>query len=186
MTAVAEFVSKKKFRRMRGFERTSALLAQRVRKGGESRGFAVSRLLTHWAEVVGTDLAAMARPVEISYGREGFGGTLTLLTTGAQAPLLEMQSATIREKVNACYGYAAIARIRITQIAATGFAEGRVDFDHAPRLETGARGPSSEARQAAGKLAAPVRDDGLRAALETLGGHVLSARTDISNKGPKR
>ena len=34
----------------RGFEPTWALLGDRVRKAGESRGFAVSRVLTHWPE----------------------------------------------------------------------------------------------------------------------------------------
>ena len=39
-------------RRGRGFEPASGLLKDRIRAAGESRGFAVSRLLTHWAEVV--------------------------------------------------------------------------------------------------------------------------------------
>ncbi len=44
-------------RRMRGFERTSGLLQDRIRKAGETRGFAVARLLTHWAEIVGEEIA---------------------------------------------------------------------------------------------------------------------------------
>jgi hypothetical protein len=40
---------------------------------------------------------------------------LVILTTGAQAQMLEMQLPQLREKVNACYGYNAISRIRITQ-----------------------------------------------------------------------
>lgn len=183
MTVVAEVKASKTARRMRGFERTSSLVASRVRKGGESRGFAVSRLLTQWPEVVGPDIAAMARPVEISYGRGSFGGTLTLLTTGAMAPLLEMQSAQIREKVNACYGYAAISRIRVTQTAPTGFAEGRVAFDHAPKVAAAENTPTSAARRAAHDVAAKVEDEGLRDALERLGGHVLSAAKHKDDEG---
>ena len=52
-------------RRMRGFETAAQLLAQRVRVAGESRGFAVARLLTHWDEVVGPEIAAHARPVKV-------------------------------------------------------------------------------------------------------------------------
>ena len=59
----------------KGFKRTATLLGDRIRKAGESRGFAVSRVLTHWAEIVGSDLAQMCRPVEVSYGRGGFGAT---------------------------------------------------------------------------------------------------------------
>ncbi|MCU0856622.1 MAG: DUF721 domain-containing protein [Rhodobacteraceae bacterium] len=59
-------------RRARGPERAGALLASRIRAAGESRGFAVSRLLTHWAEIAGEDVARVTEPVEVSYGK-GFG-----------------------------------------------------------------------------------------------------------------
>ncbi|MBI1220202.1 MAG: DUF721 domain-containing protein [Rhodobacteraceae bacterium] len=159
-------------RRMRGFEPAAGLLKDRLRTAGESRGFAVTRLLTQWAEIVGDDIAANAVPVKIGYGRGGLGATLTLLTTGARAPMLEMQKDRIRDRVNACYGYAAIARVMITQTAATGFAEGQVAFGAAPAAET--TKPSAEAVQAATEAARPVHDPGLRAALEALGQNVLT------------
>lgn len=158
-----------KLRRMRGFERASGLVTTQVRGASESRGFAVSRLLTHWAEVVGPDIARISRPVNVSYGR-GFGATLTVLTTGAEAPMLDMQKAMIQERVNACYGYKAIHKLRITQTAATGFAEGRAQFDHAPKAAEDLPEPPPEAKQAAENVA----DDGLRSALERLGANVLS------------
>ena len=155
-------------RRKRGFERAASLVAGRVRGAGESRGFAVSRLLTHWADVAGPDVARIARPVDVSYGR-GFGATLTLLTTGANAPMLEMQKDTIRERVNACYGYAAIQKVRITQTAATGFAEGQAVFDPAPKAHPEQAAIRAEARTAA----KDVDDDDLRAGLlgDELPGH---------------
>ena len=159
---------------MRGFERTSTLVASRVRTAGETRGFAVSRLLTHWPEVVGEDIAAISRPVEVSYGRGGFGATLTLLTTGAQAPMLEMQAERIREKVNACYGYAAISRVRITQTAPTGFAEGQADFSHAPKPAPEAAAFTPATIATARAVAQDITDPGLRAAIERLGSHVLA------------
>ncbi|MBN2907449.1 MAG: DUF721 domain-containing protein [Rhodobacteraceae bacterium] len=159
-------------RRMRGFERTSSLLQTRIRRVGEKRGFAVSRLLTHWAEIVGPDIARIARPVEVKYGREGLGATLSVLTTGAQAPMLEMQKEAIREKVNACYGYNAISRIRLTQTAATGFAEGQAQFAPAPKPVP--RAPDPDLCRRASALSGDVHDAGLRAALEALGQNVLS------------
>ncbi|MYA90189.1 MAG: DUF721 domain-containing protein [Boseongicola sp. SB0662_bin_57] len=155
-------------RRERGFERASSLVSGRVRAAGEHRGFAVSRLLTHWAEVAGPDIARVSRPVEVTYGR-GLGATLTLLTTGPEAPMLEMQKDRIRERVNACYGYGAIEKIRITQTAATGFGpldaiSGRKDSDiRAPKPI------SATAKEAAGG----IQDEGLREALERLGSNVL-------------
>ncbi|HBQ36479.1 MAG TPA: DUF721 domain-containing protein [Rhodobacteraceae bacterium] len=158
-------------RRSYGFQRTSKLLQARIREAGETRGFAVTRLLTHWVEIVGENTARMARPVDVKYGREGFGATLTLLTTGAQAPMLEMQKETLRERVNACYGYTAISRIRITQTSATGFAEGQAQFTAAPKTQKAA--PSPEIKQAARNVVAPVADQGLRDALEALGENII-------------
>lgn len=159
-------------RRKRGFERAASLVAGRVRSAGESRGFAVTRLLTHWPEIVGPDIAAAARPVEINYGR-GFGATLTLLTTGAQAPMLEMQKDAIRDKVNACYGYSAIQTVRLTQTAATGFAEGRVQFDARP---TDAVRQETAVPEAVSEAADGIGDANLRMALERLGANVLSRK----------
>lgn len=157
----------------RGFKRTSSLLQERIRSASESRGFAQSRLLTHWAEIVGEDIAAIARPVNVSYGRQGLGATLTVLTTGAQAPMLEMQKEKLRDKVNAVYGYNAISRLRITQTAPTGFSDGQVSFEHQskPKIKPA---PEPETLQQAARLAAPVGDTSLRAALESLGRNVLS------------
>lgn len=155
-----------------GFKSASKLLETRIRKAGETRGFAVTRLLTHWEEIAG-DLAQMARPVDVSYGRQGFGATLTLLTTGAMAPMVEMQKEKLREKVNAVYGYNAISKVRITQTAATGFAEGQVDFatrKAAPEKPA----PRPEVIAKARDVAGDVGDEGLRSALEALARNVLS------------
>ena len=103
---------------------------------------------------------------------DGFGATPTVLTTGASAPLVQMQAPAIRDRVNACYGYNAIARITITQTAPTGFADGQVAFAPAPRREPPPPDPATT--ETARGLALGVGDDGLRAALEALGEKVLS------------
>ncbi len=156
-----------------GFAHTAKLLEGNIRKASESRGFAQSRVLTHWAEIAGADIAAISRPVEISYGRGGFGATLTLLTTGANAPVLEMQKEKLRERINAVYGYNAITRLRVTQTAATGFAEGQADFVHRPKQVEKTR-PDPDQTARARSVTAEVGDDSLRAALERLGANVIS------------
>ncbi len=155
----------------RGFSRAATLMQGRIRKASEERGFAVTRLLTHWSEVVGDATAQIATPVNVSYGKGGMGATLTLLTTGAQAPMLEMQKEQIREKVNACYGYCAISRVRITQTAPTGFAEGRVAFAPAPKVN---KTHDPAVKSAAKALSNTVENDDLRAALAALGANVLT------------
>jgi hypothetical protein len=161
----------------RGFKRTATLLSDQIRRAGESRGFAVSRLLTHWPEVVGEDIAAIARPVNIGYGRGGFGATLTVLTTGAQAPMLEMQKEQLRAKVNAVYGYNAISRIRLTQTAPVGFAEGQAQFRHAQQAKKPVSTPEID-RQAV-ETAKPIQNDSLREALERLGRNVMTKQKNL-------
>lgn len=160
----------------KGFARTASLLTGKIRKASESRGFAQSRLLTNWAEVVGDDAAAISRPVEVSYGRGGMGATLTLLTTGANAPILEMQKEQLRVRVNAVYGYNAIARVRVTQTAATGFAEGRVAFEHVAKKKVKAPDPALRAQ--ATKNAAHIGDESLREALARLGENILNKQNN--------
>lgn len=167
-------------RRMRGFEPAAQLLTQRIRAAGESRGFAVARLLTHWDEIAGPEMASATRPVKVQYGREGFGATLTLLVSSAQAPMVQMSLPRLIERVNAAYGYAAISRITLTQTAATGFAEGQTPFSAAPA----AKAPDPVLTEKAATLAKPIHDETLRSALETLGQNILTRRT--STEGQKR
>ncbi len=158
-------------RRRRGFERASALLSSHIRAPAEKRGFAETKLLTHWADIVGTEIAAVALPLRITYGR-GFGGTLVLLTTGANAPVLEMRGQEIVERVNACYGYRAVARVQVTQTAPTGFSEGQVAFGPAPKPAPAEPDPARLA--AATKGIETIEDAGLRAALEALARKVVT------------
>ncbi len=164
----------------RGFKQTASLVQTRIRHAAESRGFAQVRLLTHWAEIVGSRTAALCRPVEVSYGRGGMGATLTVLTTGPQAPMLEMQKEQIRDRVNAAYGYNAIARLRITQTAPTGFAEGQAQFAPAPPQAPPA--PAPEVLSKARAMAAGTQDETLRATLETLATHFISKQSRAAKR----
>ncbi|WP_149588576.1 DUF721 domain-containing protein [Tabrizicola flagellatus] len=157
--------------RMRGFEPAFGLMKDALRVAGESRGFAVARLLTHWAEVAGEDMARRTRPVKIGYGKGGFGATLTLLVKASEAPMVQMALPQLKERVNAVYGYAAIQHIHLTQTAATGFAEGQAEFTPAPKAAKPAD-PAVAARAAI--VAEGVSDPGLRSALEQLAQNILT------------
>ncbi len=157
----------------KGFARTSSLLEQRIRKASEQRGFAQTRLLTHWEEIAGADLAAVTRPVDVKYGRQGFGATLTLLTTGANAPIVEMQKEQLRTKVNQIYGYNAISRIRVTQTAPIGFSEGQASFQHRTKRAKKPETPEP-IKMAAREATGDIHNDGLRSALERLAQNVMS------------
>lgn len=160
-------------RRKRGFERAASLVSGELRGPAEKRGFAEARLLTHWPEIVGAEIAEMALPVRITYGR-GFGGTLILLTTGANAPILEMKREEVVDRVNTCYGYRAVSRVQVTQTAPTGFAEGQVAF--APKPKPAKAPPDPERLKQATAGLTHIEDEGLRAALAVLARNVLTNR----------
>lgn len=157
--------------RMRGFEPAFGLMKDAVRSAGESRGFAVARLLTHWAEAVGEEMARRTRPVKIGYGKGGMGATLTLLVKATEAPMVQMALPQLKDRVNAVYGYAAISHIHLTQTAATGFAEGQAEFTPAPKP---AKHPDPALTAQAQAVAEGVTDPSLRSALEQLAQNILT------------
>ena len=141
-------------------------------KTAGAAGFAQMRLLTHWADIVGAEIASIAHPVKVSYARQGNGARLTLLARPARAPELQMQLPRIKERVNASYGYSAISDIRITQSGdSSGFAAPISAFTHdqpAPQL------PKAQAEKLQ-QVVADVTDPQLRILLESLGENILLA-----------
>ena len=82
-----------------------------------------------------------------------------------------MQLPQLREKVNACYGYNAISRIRITQTAPVGFSTGKALFGARPKNTTPAPCPATA--QKAKAIACEIKDDSLRAALAAFGENIM-------------
>jgi len=157
-------------RRARGFVQTSGILHGKIRKATEKRGFVETRLLTHWAEIVGQAMAAITKPVKVGYSQQGMGATLTVLTNGANAPMVQAELPKLKDRVNACYGNGAIARIRITQTAATGFAEMQKPFE--AKVEKPKVSPIQ--KQQVAQSVDGLKDDTLRQALETLGQNIIT------------
>ncbi|MEM9011899.1 MAG: DciA family protein [Pseudomonadota bacterium] len=165
------------------FAHAGGLISAGLRRAGEKRGFAETRLLTQWAEIAGQEIAAIARPTRVRYGQGGFGATLTLCVEGAHGPTLEMQLPQLRERINACYGYNAIARIRLVQTAETGFAEPAAPFAPAPgapgaeaHTSVTPRTLTEEQKTALSRATDAVADKDLRTALQKLGSNVLTRR----------
>ena len=157
----------------RGFKHGSALFEPFIRKAAKKRGFSTSRILTTWPEIAGEEVADISRPVKVSYSGLGFGGTLTLLTTGPYAPIIEMRKEYLRERVNAVYGYNAIARIKVTQTSAISFFNGKPTFKNRSENE-GESNPDSEITRESANIVDGIENDDFRKALETLGRNVLS------------
>lgn len=159
----------KQFRRYgkRGFSRLSDAAKALIRPPLAKRGFAESRLLTDWDSVVGVQIGSLCRPLRLSHAaREGLGGTLTIGVLGARALEAQHLEPMIIERVNAHYGYRAVARIRISQVSAEMFV--RAAPPPTPPQ------PSEAQAEFLRSTVAPVADEGLRESLERLGRNIAT------------
>lgn len=137
------------------------------------RGFAKAELIAVWPEIAGPMHAACTAPEKIVWPRHRDGddppaGTLFIRADGPRAIFVQHELPQIVERVNAFFGYRAVAQARIVQ--------GPV----------GARAPAPPAAEPADpaaeeravSLVAAVDDDALRAALQRLGRGVFTKRRD--------
>ncbi len=144
----------------RGGKKTAvlgALIPRLTRPAFERYGFATAQLITDWPEVVGKQLARKCRPTRLKWPKLPGAGTAdgprpgaTLHLQVAPAFALEIQyaSAQIRERINAYFGYRAVAEIRLTQCG-----------DITAQATTSATNPAADrTRLAAAKPTAPRLD----------------------------
>ncbi len=161
-------------RRIHRFAPAAALIAAPVAAVGRRRGLGDGRLLAHWAEIAGSELGRLTRPVKLSRSRGGQGATLTLACEGAQAPVVQMRAPEILARVNTVMGPGAVGRIVLIQSAGlalpSGMAEPPAPWTAAPRAAP------AEVTGKAADLVAGVADPGLRRALEGLAARILARR----------
>lgn len=82
------------------------------------RGFVQTRLLTHWPQIAGGDIAAKCSPRDVKFPpNRRRNGTLTLQVTGNHALEIQHSEAVILEKLAGYFGYRAIDRIKLVQVA---------------------------------------------------------------------
>lgn len=161
----------------RGFRPTGALVRAPVREASGKRGFAEIRVLTDWDAIMGETLAAACRPVKIAHHRGAdLGATLVVLAEGPRAPEVEMLAPRIVERVNGYYGYRAVSRVSVTQIAGAGLAEGSREFDRRGAPERAGFVVSEADAAEVGRVVAEVEDESLRAALDRLGRNICKRR----------
>jgi hypothetical protein len=92
----------------------SSLTAATLRR----RGFERPEVVLRWPEIAGPVIAAQARPQKIMFpAGKRTDGTLHLATTSAGAAELQYYSIQILERVNACFGYAAVTHLRLNHVA---------------------------------------------------------------------
>jgi hypothetical protein len=84
------------------------------------QGFASIELVTHWADIVGQEVAALAEPLKISWPRRADRGdaepaTLILRVEGPAAIEIQHLAPVILAQVNRFLGWRAVGRISLRQ-----------------------------------------------------------------------
>ena len=150
---------KRKFKTLRA----GSLLSKQIGRVAESRGFAHARLLTEWEAIVGAEIARLVTPLKVGYSKRDLGATLHVTVRPGAAPEVQMQERLICERVNTCYGYNAVTRLRIVSAGPPQkpLPKGRLRKPMPPAP------PEVRAKTAA--TLADVKDPALRRALEALG-----------------
>jgi hypothetical protein len=159
----------------RGMRRVADLLDDCLKPAAKKRGFATTDLFRNWAEIVGARYAGATQPERLSWprrlddgGEQGFEpATLIVRCEGARALLFQHEAPVILERINATFGFPAVARLKIVQKPIA-----RPYVPRPPRLRP--LSPAQEAHVA--EITAEITDDGLRRALVDLGRAVLGAK----------
>jgi hypothetical protein len=177
-----------------GARAVGSFLPQLTRKAFARYGFSTAALLTDWAAIVGPELARSTAPERLKWprrpqpveedgersARARQGATLIVRVEGARALEVQFAAPQILERINAYFGHAAVAHLRLLQ---------------APVEPDGHAHPARKARAAAKDLAgAAASRDGalsarcreleaipagaLRSALQRLGEAISAARSD--------
>jgi hypothetical protein len=76
-------------------------------------GFADPALVLRWADIVGSEVARIARPIRLT--ENATGGVLTVLSEPAAALFLQHESRALCERINTYLGHNAVAKLRFIQ-----------------------------------------------------------------------
>ena len=138
-------------------------------------GFSEAQMVSHWSAVVGEDLARRLAPERLSFTRgERRDGTLRLRVDPGFALEAQHREPQILERINAFFGYRAVARLTLIQ--------GPLPRTAASRYRPPRKLVETE-RATLERAVTQISDPGLRDALQRLGEAVIG--TDASPRSDK-
>jgi hypothetical protein len=142
------------------------MIPQVAGKALGKKGLGYGKLVTDWATIVGADLSEVTAPVKLAFPKgERTDATLTIEIVPARAIEVQHSMPQLIERVNAVFGYRAVARIKMVQRPPT-----RV----APMANLRPLSLSEESELV--ELTQIVPEGELRVALESLGRAVTASR----------
>ncbi|MGI9435699.1 MAG: DUF721 domain-containing protein [Geminicoccaceae bacterium] len=162
-------MTKRRGRSTGGLRRIPDLLGRVLDPAAKRRGIAEARLLTDWAKIIGSEIAAQCQPISLS--RDGL---LQIHVSGSAALELQHSELQVIERINTFFGRPTVTRLRLRQAP-------HQRRPLAPLRSVSPERPLSTDEQAAIDQAIdPVGDPALREALAALGTTLKRRR---SNRG---
>ena len=160
-----------------GIKAVGSFVPTLTRKAFEKYGFSAASLITDWPTIAGRELAVYTAPERLKWPRAAEpldedgsathkgrpGATLVLRVDGARALDVQYGARQIIERINAYFGYAAVAELRIIQAPVASAA---------PRVAR----PARSASEPSTTDVAGIPDAALRDALARLGAAVRATR----------
>ncbi len=112
----------------------NAMVSKMVRQAFWRRGFSEPALVSQWPSIVGVALAGKTAPLKIVFPRkERMRGILHIRVAGAFAVELQHIAPLIVERLNAYYGYPALAGLALHQAPVEDPAAAAPAFRHPER-----------------------------------------------------
>lgn len=154
-------------RRGPGLRAIAATVPGATRSLRQRRGLAHSALIQEWPTIIGELLARQCYPQRLVRGQAGGAGTLHLAVAGPLALELQHLAPQVIERVNSHFGFAAVARLSLHQVAPIAV--------RPTPTKPPPRAPDPQTEAALEAQLETVTDPDLRAALDRLGRAVLAA-----------
>jgi len=157
-------------RRSNRAQHVGRLVDRVIAKPLRRNGFAHSEVLTRWAAIVGTELAAVSCPEKLSFAPHNQGaGVLSVRVASAAALEFQHRQPQIIERVNSYFGFRAVNRLRLIQAPMPNFTQEN-DPKPARTIAPKPSTPSTKTRA--------VDNDDLRNALDRLEQRIADSHAD--------
>ena len=166
-------------RRARGLLSVAVDVGKILKPLSHKKDFAAFDLARAWSGIMGADLSNQCVPQRLTRGPEGRDGTLHLGVWGPLALELQHMTPQLIERVNAHYGYRAVAKVVFHQTPPQSLTVEKKVTDRKPA--DASRPGDAAAIADIEDRAAAVEDPELRAALLALGRSVHGKREKPGN-----
>lgn len=149
-------------------------VANITRQSFAKKFVALSRILEHWPDIIGTDFAAIAQPQKLSYRKpktkdDKPEATLHIMVSPADATSLHYQTDLILERINQIFGDRWVTKIKFEPVSGTT----ALNVDMRPRMPTPPKPLAPQAQDRLNDVLRDISDPEIRLRLEKLGQGVL-------------